>query len=70
MRQLYMLHDKVWNLTGVPYVFGNLHIGCVEKRIGRRLAARDFYYGVALLPAAVCGGNRRDGIYSWDSVLI
>jgi len=44
MRQLYMLHDKVWNLTGAPFVFGNLHIGCVEKRIGRRLTARDFYY--------------------------
>jgi hypothetical protein len=39
-----MLHDKVWALTGVPYVMGNLHIGCVEKRIGRRLTARDFYF--------------------------
>jgi hypothetical protein len=39
-----MLHDRVWKLTGVPFVFGNLHIGCVEKRIGRRLTARDFYF--------------------------
>jgi hypothetical protein len=44
VRQVYMLHDRVWNLTGVPFVMANLHIGCVEKLIGRRLTAQDFYY--------------------------
>jgi hypothetical protein len=44
VRQLYMLHDKIWRLTGAPLVMAHLHIGCVEKRIGRRLTGRDFYY--------------------------
>jgi hypothetical protein len=45
VRQTYMVHDKVWALAGMPSVIGLLHIGCVEKRIGRRLTRRDFYYG-------------------------
>jgi hypothetical protein len=44
VRQLYMLHDRVWRATGTPFIFGNLHIGCVERILGRRLRAQDFYY--------------------------
>jgi hypothetical protein len=44
VRQIYMLHDHVWAQTGAPFVFGNMHIGCVERRLGRRLTKRDFYY--------------------------
>jgi hypothetical protein len=44
VRQLYMLHDQVWQQTGAPSIDGNMHVGCVEKRLGRKLTRRDFYY--------------------------
>lgn len=45
VRQQYLVHDKVWALAGMPSVVGLLHVGCIEKRIGRRLTRRDFYSG-------------------------
>lgn len=36
-----MLHDPTWNLTGLGK-FGMLCINCIEKRIGRKLNAKDF----------------------------
>ena len=37
----YMLIDSTWHLTGLKK-YGMLCIGCVEKRIRRRLNAKDF----------------------------
>jgi hypothetical protein len=54
VRQRYMLHDRVWfkavkvggfkGLSGSPWIGINLHIGCVEKLLGRRLRTQDFYF--------------------------
>ena len=54
VRQLYMLHDQVWRravdtggytgLAGTHYLGINLHVGCVERLLGRRLRSRDFYF--------------------------
>ena len=52
VRQLYMLRDAVWarairadrGFAGSSYVGINLHIGCVERRLKRRLTTSDFYF--------------------------
>jgi hypothetical protein len=36
----YMVHDKLWRAAGMRDGF--LCVGCIEKRIGRRLTPRDF----------------------------
>jgi Protein of unknown function (DUF2695) len=38
----YMVHDHVWNAGGLSEDGGLLCIGCLEKRIGRRLHPEDF----------------------------
>jgi hypothetical protein len=38
----YMLHDDVWCSSGMHPDGGELCIGCVEKRLQRRLTYRDF----------------------------
>jgi hypothetical protein len=40
--EMYMVHDKVWKKAGVEGYGGCLCIGCLEKRIGRRLKPKDF----------------------------
>jgi hypothetical protein len=40
--EVYHLHDEVWKQTGIEPMGGCLCIGCVEKRIGRRLKPKDF----------------------------
>ena len=40
--EVYTLRDEVWKKTGMELMGGCLCIGCVEKRIGRRLKPRDF----------------------------
>ena len=40
--EVYYLRDEVWKKTGMEPMGGCLCIGCVEKRIGRRLRPRDF----------------------------
>ena len=40
--ELYMLHDQLWAETGLGPDDGFLCIGCVEKRLGRRLKPDDF----------------------------
>jgi hypothetical protein len=42
LREYYMLRDEVWLQTGLGFDDGKLCIGCVEKRIGRRLKPSDF----------------------------
>lgn len=37
----YFVHTHLW-LTVMPSVNGMLCIGCIEKRLGRSLTARDF----------------------------
>jgi hypothetical protein len=40
--EVYCLKDSVWRKTGLEGWGGCLCIGCVERRIGRRLKPRDF----------------------------
>jgi hypothetical protein len=40
--EIYQLRDEVWKKTGMEPMGGCLCIGCVEKRIGRRLRPKDF----------------------------
>jgi hypothetical protein len=40
--EVYTLQEKVWAKTGLQPMEGCLCIGCVEKRIGRRLEPKDF----------------------------
>jgi hypothetical protein len=40
--EVYQLRDEVWKKIGMEPMSGCLCIGCVEKRIGRRLRPRDF----------------------------
>jgi hypothetical protein len=37
-----MVHDEVWARTGLGGDDGQLCIGCLEKRIGRRVGPGDF----------------------------
>jgi hypothetical protein len=38
----YMVHDEVWTAAGMEETGGYLCIGCLEKRLGRRLVPADF----------------------------
>lgn len=38
----YLVHDLVWDATGLEPEGGMLCVGCVEKRLGRRLRPEDF----------------------------
>lgn len=38
----YMVRDKVWKQAGMEPYGGCLCVGCLEKRIGRRLKPKDF----------------------------
>ena len=49
--EYYMVHDHVWKTGGLAEDGGMLCIGCLEKRIGRRLCCDDF---------PDCQTNRRD----------
>jgi len=40
--EIYMVKDEVWRATGLDGMGGCLCIGCLEKRIGRRLKPGDF----------------------------
>jgi hypothetical protein len=40
--ELYMVHDHVWKAAGVESWGGCLCVGCLEKRLGRRLTPDDF----------------------------
>jgi hypothetical protein len=41
-QEVYTVTDKVWRQTGLEGWGGCLCIGCLEKRIGRRLKPKDF----------------------------
>jgi hypothetical protein len=40
--EYYMVHDAVWLQTGLAKFEGMLCIGCLERRIGRKLCRDDF----------------------------
>jgi hypothetical protein len=40
--EVYMVRAAVWKMAGVEEMGGCLCIGCLEKRIGRRLKPKDF----------------------------
>ena len=40
--EVYAIRDRVWAETGMKSYGGCLCIGCLEKRIGRRLRPKDF----------------------------
>ena len=41
INEYYMVHDELW-LMANPADYGELCIGCLESRIGRKLNANDF----------------------------
>jgi hypothetical protein len=43
--EVYIVRDAVWKKTGLEGYGGCLCIGCLEKRIGRRLKPKDFLCG-------------------------
>jgi hypothetical protein len=38
----YMVHDELWAQAGMEPLGGWLCVGCLERRLGRRLASADF----------------------------
>jgi hypothetical protein len=40
--EVYMVHNRIWKAAGVEPMGGCLCIGCLERRIGRRLKPKDF----------------------------
>ena len=40
--EVYTVRDAVWKKAGMELMGGCLCIGCLEKRLGRRLKPRDF----------------------------
>lgn len=40
--EMFMVHDTVWKAAGMTPWGGCLCIGCLEKRLGRKLRPRDF----------------------------
>jgi hypothetical protein len=49
--EIYMVKDKVWQAAGMEPYGGCLCIGCLEKRIGRRLRPKDFSNHIFNSPA-------------------
>lgn len=43
--EVYMVREKVWQAAGMEPYGGCLCIGCLEKRLGRRLRPKDFLRG-------------------------
>jgi hypothetical protein len=43
--EVYMVREKIWKAAGMEPYGGCLCIGCLEKRIGRKLKRKDFQPG-------------------------
>jgi hypothetical protein len=56
MSEVYCVRDRVWSAAGIGS--GCLCIGCLEKRLGRRLRPKDFQRGDAFNHPAVPGTPR------------
>jgi hypothetical protein len=42
--EMYIVKDKVWKAAGVEPYGGCLCVGCLERRIGRKLKPKDFVH--------------------------
>jgi hypothetical protein len=40
--EVYIVKEKIWNASGMASYGGCLCVGCLERRIGRRLKPKDF----------------------------
>jgi hypothetical protein len=40
--EVYIVRDEIWKAAGIEPYGGCLCIGCLEKRIGRKLKPKDF----------------------------
>src|SRR5215472_14731350 len=43
--EVYTVHDVIWKKAGMEPFGGCLCVGCLEKRIGRKLKPKDFVRG-------------------------
>lgn len=43
IRESYMVIDQTWKKAGMKPNGGCLCVGCIEKRLGRKLRCRDFF---------------------------
>jgi hypothetical protein len=58
--ELYMVPDAVWKAAGMEPYGGCLCIGCLEKRIGRKLKPKDFTEHIFNNPGRPCTERLRD----------
>jgi hypothetical protein len=58
--EVYTVRDAVWRKAGMGDFDGCLCIGCLEKRIGRRLKPKDFIDHVFNSPGLPCTDRLRD----------
>lgn len=56
--EVYIVRPKVWEQAGMTDMGGCLCIGCLEKRLGRRLRPKDFLRGNAFNAPHVPGTDR------------
>ena len=40
--ETYQVHDRLWKEAGMAPLGGRLCVGCIERRLGRRLVRSDF----------------------------
>lgn len=43
IQESYMVHDRVWKKAGMKPDGGRLCVGCIERRLGRKLNCNDFF---------------------------
>jgi hypothetical protein len=58
--EVYIVRDSVWRKAGMEPYGGCLCIGCLEKRIGRKLKPRDFPDHPFNNPGMPCTDRLRD----------
>jgi hypothetical protein len=58
--EVYIVRDAVWGKAGMEPYGGCLCIGCLEKRIGRKLKRKDFPSHPFNLPGLPCTERLRD----------
>jgi len=65
--EVYTVHNAVWKQARMKPAGGCLCIGCLEKRLGRRLRERDFVFdhGFNGLPATKRLLHRRGDLRHW-----
>lgn len=67
--EIYCVRGRVWKASGMKAWGGCLCIGCLEKRLGRRLGPRDFEPGHPFndLPGTPRLMERRQGRQTWQA---